>query len=193
MHTDTLLPVRPVRPMASARLPEPLCAVLSLGADMDGLGLTWTLPATVPPRQRLAFSLAAHEAGALSMLVIADRGFLSVERIARCAAALALARKQGAYRTGYAFAQLAEALGYGEFDTRGFELLRAADCVDSAAFVDGFGAAVGESLETDVMRLMCGAVAAPVPLVAQLRCWIDHHRLTASVTAHALQEASWQP
>lgn len=186
MHTDTLLPIRPVRPvcpMVSARPTEPLCAALSLGADMDGLGLTWTLPASVPPRQRLAFALAAHEVGALSMLVDADRGFLSVERIARCTAALTLARTQGAYRSGYAFAQLVEALGYDECDTRGFELLGAADCVASAAFVDGFSAAVGQSLETDVMRVVCGTLAAPVPLAERLRCWIDIHRMRALPSA----------
>jgi len=89
MHIDSLLPSRLC---GTVRVPGPLCPVLSLGADMDGLGLIWTLPAAVPPHQRHAFALAVHELGGLSMLVDADRGFLSVERIARCTAALTLAR-----------------------------------------------------------------------------------------------------
>lgn len=190
MHTATLLPVRPCAP---ARVPGPLCPVLSLGADMDGLGLIWTLPTAVPPHQRHAFALAVHASGGLSLLIDADRGFLSVERIARCTAALTLARTQGAYRTGYAFAQLVEALGYGERDTRGFELLDPADCGAPAAFVAGFGAAVAQSLETDVMRVVWSAPAAPVPLVERLRCWIDAHGATAMVAGYALQEALWQP
>lgn len=190
MHTDTLLPVRPCSP---ARLPGPLCPVLSLGADMDGLGLIWTLSASVPPHQRHAFALAVHESGGLSLLIDADRGFLSVERIARCTAALTLARTQGAYRTGYAFAQLVEALGYGERDTWGFELLDSADCGAPAAFVAGFGAAVAQSLENDVMRVVCGALAAPVPLVERLRCWIDAHGTTFLVGEDLMQEALWQP
>ncbi|MPQ55101.1 hypothetical protein [Duganella sp. FT27W] len=190
MHTATLLPSRPC---GMARLPGPQCPVLSLGADMDGLGLIWTLSATVPPHQRLGFALAVHASGGLSLLIDADRGFLNVERIARCTAALTLARRQGAYRAGYAFAQLVEALGYGERDTRGFELFDPADCAAPAAFVAGFGAAVAQSLETDVMRVVGSALAAPVPLVERLRCWIDAHGATAMVAGDVLQEALWQP
>lgn len=179
MHTDTLLPDRRCTPV---RLPDPPCSVLPLGADMDGLGLIWKLSASVAPRQRLAFALAVHAAGGLSFLVDADRGFLSVERIVRCTAALTLARAQGGYRTGYAFAQLLEVLGYGEHDSRGFALLDLVDCLASAAFVEGFGAAVSQSLETDVMRVVCGTPAAPVPLVERLRRWIDAQGATALVT-----------
>jgi len=190
MHTDTVLSSRPCAPV---RVPGPLCPVLSLGADMDGLGLIWDLPATVPPHQRLGFALAVHASGGLFLLVDAERGFLSVERIARCTAALTLARTQGAYRTGYAFAQLVEALGYDERDTRGFDLLDRADCGAPAAFVAGFGAAVAQSLETDVMRVVGGALAAPVPLVERLRCWIDGHDAAALVGENPMQEAVWQP
>jgi len=190
MHTDTLLPVRPCAP---AHVPEAQCPVLSLGADMDGLGQIWTLSATVPPHQRHVFALSVHASGGLSLLVDADRGFLSVERIARCTAALTLARTQGAYRTGHAVAQLVEALGYGDRATRGVELLDPADCGAPAAFVAGFGAAVVQSLETDVMRVVCGALAASVPLVEHLRCWINGHGATALVAGDALQEALWQP
>lgn len=185
MHADTLLPARPFSPV---RLNDPLHSALSLGFAMDGLGLIWTLPAHVPPRQRLAFALAVHEAGGLSVLIDADRGFLSVERIVRCTAALTLARMRGAYRTGYAFAQLVEALGYGDHDVRGFELLDAADCAASTAFVAGFGAAVDESFESDVMRVMRGVLVPPVPLVECLRRWTGDHVATALVTGTALQE-----
>lgn len=171
--------------------PEPIGVLLrqtlSLGADMDGRGLRWTLPYSISPEQRLAFALAVHFTGGRYVLIDKDRGFLCVERIALNFARLEKARLHESYRIGHAFAELHDALGYGCAETVGFTLIHDADlaCVDG--FIKGFGDSINQSLEADVMRCIKGDRAADrTVLLNNLRHYINDHRTVTTVAHHII-------
>jgi hypothetical protein len=155
---------------------------LSLGTDMDGRGLHWTLSADISPEQRLAFAFAVHFTGGRYVLVNADRGFICAERVVQQMARLKKARGHGSYRIGHAYAALYDALGYGCHETIGFALIEPGDLACVEGFIKGFGDALAQSLEPDVMRVICrNAGADRDVLIQNLRHFINDHETVVTV------------
>lgn len=163
---------------------------LSLGAPMDQGGRHWILEKSVAPEQRLAFALAVYFMGGSYVMVSADRGILSVERVAQRFADLMKARRGGSYQAGHAYARLYAALGFGPHDTAGFTLIDHDDLACVEGFVKGYADGLRLAPEADPTGAPTGGQAATEGLLANLRHFINDHLTVFSVGSELLRSGA---